>query len=289
MISVHFILGFLGAGKTTFIKSFLRTLPDLKKVQLIVNDFGQEQFDSEILKAEGVEAVELSQGCLCCGLMESFRQVLLENAERTDIDRIIIEPSGIFVPDEIIRLFNDPVLAKKLTLYPIINIVNTELFIEKNLTRLPFIERQIQCSNRIVLNRTAHIPTDALNRLKEQLVSINSGLAIFTDPVDKDIPGLITSIGINSKLQPGYEIRMGIPDHSFSTVQVTDQLEFSNFDALMQWLRDKGSGLMRAKGAAKVDGSKVLVNYTPGELNLDDCPQSVAMGITLIFENQENS
>ncbi len=284
MIECHFILGFLGAGKTTFIKSFLSTLPDLKKVQLIVNDFGQEKFDSEILKAEGAEAIELSQGCLCCGLMESFRQVLLENAERTDIDRIIIEPSGIFVPDEVIRLFGDPAVADKLILRPIINVVQTPLFIEKDLARLPFIERQIQCSDRIVLNRTANIPKVALNGLRDKLLSINSGLAIFTDPDSTDMPGIFNSTGDIADRQPGYRMQEDIPDHAFHAMQLVDGLSFADGDALMHWLKKKGPGLVRAKGAVRMDGRKMLVNYTPGELSLDGCPDAINLGITLIFE-----
>jgi G3E family GTPase len=290
MIDVHFVLGFLGAGKTTFIKSYLQRIPDLSRVQLIVNDFGQERFDSELLKADGADAVEISQGCLCCGLMESFRQVIIDNADRTDIDRIIIEPSGIFIPDDVLQLFKAPAMASKLRLRPIVKIINTALFIEKDLTRLPFIIKQIRCSGVVVLNRIPGIEDSDVNMLKGKLRLIKPSLVIIEEPgVGEifDIFGLTDGSADLLESDADGETDSDPTEHPYYSIRVKEGLEFSNEQSLQIWIKGQGHQLVRAKGAALVNGQKVLVHYTAGALDTDVSPETIDIGITLIFEKPE--
>lgn len=95
MVKFDIVSGFLGAGKTTFIKKILKAL-DHEKVVIIENEFGEVSVDREVLEIEGFEVYELSNGCVCCKLKGDFlltlRQILSQ-----DIDRIIFEPSGIFI------------------------------------------------------------------------------------------------------------------------------------------------------------------------------------------------
>ncbi|MCG8308285.1 MAG: hypothetical protein MI975_12895 [Cytophagales bacterium] len=93
MIKVHLILGFLGAGKTTFLKHVLKS-PELKndRILLVVNVYGQENYDARELGKDAVEITEITNGCLCCSYKNQFEEMLIKCAAREDIDRIFIEP-----------------------------------------------------------------------------------------------------------------------------------------------------------------------------------------------------
>ncbi|MBE6137006.1 MAG: hypothetical protein E7176_01235 [Erysipelotrichaceae bacterium] len=95
MLKIDVISGFLGAGKTTFIKRLLDTNLKDEKVVLIENEYGEVSVDSEILTDSKIEIKELSQGCICCSLVGDFSKSLKEIVDTYNPDRILIEPSGV--------------------------------------------------------------------------------------------------------------------------------------------------------------------------------------------------
>ena len=94
-MKIDIISGFLGAGKTTFIKRLLNTNIKNEKVVLIENEFGEVSVDSDFLSDAKIDIQELSQGCICCSLVGDFSKSLNEVIEKYNPDRILIEPSGV--------------------------------------------------------------------------------------------------------------------------------------------------------------------------------------------------
>ena len=94
-MKIDIISGFLGAGKTTFIKRLLNTRMKEEKVVLIENEFGEISVDSDFLADTRIDIKELSQGCICCSLFGDFSKSLQEVIEKYQPDRILIEPSGV--------------------------------------------------------------------------------------------------------------------------------------------------------------------------------------------------
>ena len=72
MTKIDVISGFLGAGKTTFIKKLVSEVLKNEKVILIENEFGEIAIDGGFLKDSGIEIKEMSQGCICCSLVGDF-------------------------------------------------------------------------------------------------------------------------------------------------------------------------------------------------------------------------
>ena len=95
MTKIDIISGFLGAGKTTFIKKLLSDALKGENVVLIENEFGEIGVDSGFLKNAGIEIREMNQGCICCSLVGDFESSLKEVIEQYHPDRILIEPSGV--------------------------------------------------------------------------------------------------------------------------------------------------------------------------------------------------
>ena len=76
MTKVDIISGFLGAGKTTFIKKLIREVYTEEKLVLIENEFGEIGIDGGFLQDAGIEITEMNSGCICCTLVGDFSKAL---------------------------------------------------------------------------------------------------------------------------------------------------------------------------------------------------------------------
>jgi cobalamin biosynthesis protein CobW len=124
------ITGFLGAGKTTLIRHMLENAEG-KRIALIINEFGDLGVDGDILKGCGDETcseedvVELSNGCICCTVAEDFIPTLETLLAREDApDHIVIETSGLALPQPLVRAFNWPDIRTKVTVDGVVTVVD---------------------------------------------------------------------------------------------------------------------------------------------------------------------
>jgi cobalamin biosynthesis protein CobW len=131
-IPVTVITGFLGAGKTTLIRH-LMTNANGRKLAVLVNEFGSEGVDGEILKscadancpAENI--VELANGCICCTVADDFiptMQTLL--ARKVRPDHILIETSGLALPKPLLKAFDWPEIRSRITVDGVIALADAE-------------------------------------------------------------------------------------------------------------------------------------------------------------------
>ncbi|QKV17392.1 cobalamin biosynthesis protein CobW [Oricola thermophila] len=124
------ITGFLGAGKTTMIRNLLENAQG-RRIALIINEFGDLGVDGEVLKGCGIEScgeediVELNNGCICCTVADDFiptMERLLEREERPD--HIVIETSGLALPQPLVAAFNWPGIKTAVTVDGVVTVVD---------------------------------------------------------------------------------------------------------------------------------------------------------------------
>lgn len=129
-IPATIVTGFLGAGKTTLIRHLLQNANG-RRIALIINEFGDLGVDGGILKGCGIEncsdddVVELSNGCICCTVADDFiptMEALL--ARDTPPDHIVIETSGLALPQPLVRAFNWPDLKTKVTVDGVVTVLD---------------------------------------------------------------------------------------------------------------------------------------------------------------------
>ena len=112
MSKVDIISGFLGAGKTTFIKKLIKEVYQDEQIVLIENEFGEIGIDGTFMNNSGIEVTEINSGCICCSLVGDFEASLKEVLETYHPDRIIIEPSGVGKLSDILRILENSLIIK---------------------------------------------------------------------------------------------------------------------------------------------------------------------------------
>jgi len=124
------VTGFLGAGKTTLIRHILQNAQG-KRIALIINEFGDLGVDGDILKGCGDDTctpddiMELSNGCICCTVADDFIPTIKSLLEREyKPDHIVIETSGLALPQPLIRAFNWPEISTKVTVDGVITVID---------------------------------------------------------------------------------------------------------------------------------------------------------------------
>ncbi len=124
------ITGFLGSGKTTMIRNILENANG-RRIALIINEFGDLGVDGDVLRGCGADAcseddiVELTNGCICCTVADDFIPTMTKLIEKERrIDHIIIETSGLALPQPLVAAFNWPAVKTRVTVDGVITVID---------------------------------------------------------------------------------------------------------------------------------------------------------------------
>ncbi len=190
------VTGFLGAGKTTLIRHMLEH-SNGRRIALIINEFGDLGVDGDILKGCGDETcteddiMELSNGCICCTVAEDFVPTMQKLLDREDKpDHIVIETSGLALPQPLVRAFNWPEISTRVTVDGVVTVVDGKAVTEgrfahdiaavdaqrkqdENLDHetplSELFEDQVACADMIVVNKSDLLAGDEADTLVTQL------------------------------------------------------------------------------------------------------------------------
>lgn len=182
MTKIDIISGFLGAGKTTFIKKLLEEAISGEQVVLIENEFGQIGIDGGFLKDAGIEIREMNSGCICCSLVGDFGKSLEEVLTKYKPDRVIIEPSGVGKLSDVMKAVRDVAASVDVTLNSAVTIVDASKckMYMKNFGE--FFNNQIEHAGTIVLSRTDITDEAKVQKDVEMIREHNQKASIITTP-----------------------------------------------------------------------------------------------------------
>lgn len=195
-IPVTIVTGFLGAGKTTLVRHVLSN-NNGRRIALIVNEFGDVGVDGDLLSGCGDEAcggddiIELANGCICCTVADEFiptMQALLARYPKPD--HIIIETSGLALPQPLVRAFNWPQIRSGVTIDGIVSLVDAAALSEGRFAadekllaaqrqsdemfdhETPLgelFEDQLVCADMVVINKTDLVSKGMLEQVEKQI------------------------------------------------------------------------------------------------------------------------
>ncbi len=184
---IDIVSGFLGAGKTTFIKLLLERAIKGEQVVLIENEFGEIGIDGGFLKDTGIEIREMSQGCICCSLVGDFAASLKEILTTYKPDRIIIEPSGVGKLSDVMKAIagvEEELGVESNSAVTIVDAKKTKLY-ERNFGE--FFDNQIQFATTVVMSRTDIASPETVEGALEIIRGLNPTATVVTTPL-RELP-----------------------------------------------------------------------------------------------------
>ncbi len=185
MTKIDIISGFLGAGKTTFIKKLLKEAIAGEQVVLIENEFGEIGIDGGFLKDSGIEIREMNSGCICCSLVGDFGKSLEEVLTKYRPDRVIIEPSGVGKLSDVMNAVRNVAKDLEVRLNSAVTVVDANKcrMYMKNFGE--FFNNQVENAGTIVLSRTDVTEKGKVKKAAEMLRERNGAATIVTTPIDQ--------------------------------------------------------------------------------------------------------
>lgn len=184
---IDIVSGFLGAGKTTFIKLLLEKAIKDEQVVLIENEFGEIGIDGGFLKDTGIEIREMSQGCICCSLVGDFAASLKEILTTYKPDRIIIEPSGVGKLSDVMKAIagvEEELGVESNSAVTIVDAKKAKLY-ARNFGE--FFDNQIQFATTVVMSRTDIASPETVEGALEIIRGLNPTATVVTTPL-RELP-----------------------------------------------------------------------------------------------------
>ncbi len=221
------ITGFLGAGKTTLVQHMLRNANG-KRIALIINEFGDLGVDGDLLKGCGIEGcddddvMELSNGCICCTVAEDFVPAM-EKLINRDLppDHIVIETSGLALPQPLVRAFNWPEIRSRVTVDGVVTLVDGAAMAEGRFAHneaavdaqrgaddnldhetplSELFEDQLACADMIIINKTDLLSEAQSDDLEARLKGgARAGVHVIRTTMGAVSPQTLLGLGIGAE------------------------------------------------------------------------------------------
>lgn len=270
------ITGFLGAGKTTMIRNLLQNANG-KRIALIINEFGDLGVDGDVLKGCGAEAcseddiIELTNGCICCTVADDFIPTMSKLLERENRpDHIIIETSGLALPQPLVAAFNWPEIKTQVTVDGVVTVVDSaavaagrfaddhdkvdalrvkddNLDHESPLEEL--FEDQLTAADLIVLNKTDLIDAEGLKMVREEVASRIARKPAMIEAKNGDVAAaVLLGLGIGTEEDIANRKSHHELEHENGEEHDHDHDEFDSFVVELGPVADPAAFIERLKG-----------------------------------------
>ncbi|MBN0986939.1 CobW family GTP-binding protein [Amphritea pacifica] len=175
-IPTNIITGFLGVGKTTAIQYLLTHKPADERWAVLVNEFGEVGIDASLLgneqQATGVFMREVPGGCMCCAAGIPMQVALSQLIRQAKPDRILIEPTGLGHPLEVIRVLQQPHYQDVLDLRSTITLVDARKLSDPRYTDNDTFNQQLQVADRVVAHKADLYRGNETEQLVEYLQTL---------------------------------------------------------------------------------------------------------------------
>ncbi len=183
-IHTNIITGFLGTGKTTAILHLLKHKPESQRWAVLVNEFGDVGIDGAVIKANNAETTEISikevpGGCMCCAAGLPMQVALNQLIQRSDPEYLLIEPSGLGHPREVLGILKQSVYQQILDLRATVTLVDARKIANIRYREHETFRQQLLVADCIVANKSDLYQGDSLKQLKSYL----DGLGLSDTPL----------------------------------------------------------------------------------------------------------
>jgi G3E family GTPase len=173
------VAGFLGAGKTTFLRRTLADVDPAERTVALINDFSELGVDGSLIKGRGAEVVELSNGCICCSLRQDLAQQLREVVANYAPQRILIEPSGVADVAQLMGALDDSELKPLVARLRLYTVIDAGAFLRDYAAMPDHFEAQARMAPVFIVNKTDLVDAADLQTITDTLRALNPTAVIL--------------------------------------------------------------------------------------------------------------
>ena len=286
-VKVEIFSGFLGAGKTQLIKKLIEEGYYKERIAIIENEFGEVSIDGAILKRTNTLVKEINAGCICCQVTGDFKESIIDVVENCNVDRLLVEPTGVAKLSDIKKVFTDKELKDIAEVEKAITVVDAEKF-DLYLTNFKsFFINQIKNADIIILSRTQNVTNEEVRRLQEEISKLNHKAIIIgrqwsNTKSEELLPKMFVTKN-TGEIKEKVSFRKPNSNSGNVKVEKSDENSFESFalkidryvskeELLSKFNFIKNSfefgEIIRAKGIVNTKNGKEQFDYTLSEINM---------------------
>ena len=293
-MKILLVSGFLGAGKTTFIKELAKNI-NLEFV-VLENEYADIGVDKDFLDEKNLNVWEMSEGCICCSMKGDFKSSIKRIYSEINPEYLVVEPTGVGMLSSIIENIRE-INNNDIEILSPITLIDITSFSEYLETFNNFFTDNLKNTGKVILTKLENSNYFEIENIKNEILKINNNLEIITDDYrnfQKEWFGEILNKSIDNKIiDKNFSLKTHINLRTFSK----ENVNLKTMDELGLLLNRLVNGdfgkIYRAKGIVKIDGywgkfNLVYKNFEMEPITDANGTKIVIIGNNLDIENLKN-
>ena len=284
-MKVLIISGFLGAGKTTFIKAMSDILN--RDFVILENEYASLNVDEDILKEEsGLSVWELTEKCICCTGKTDFALNILTIANSIAPEYLIVEPTGVGYLSNVINNISQ-IEYEQIEMLAPITIIDPNKFFEHMREYQELLTDQIKCADTIIISKCDKSVDIDVGAVASKVKAINADANIISKHYSS-LPHASWEEFLLRKRDGRIEIPKIQEETEFESISVPNA-ELPSIGDIVFFLEDlirkRYGNIIRAKGTMGVSDALIRFDVSDGNYAISQADPESKRGCVFIGDD----